>query len=185
VAELTGEVSGLIAAGKARAWGVLNWPAGLIGQAGSVAERTGVPGPCAAQLPYSLVRRSPVEDGETRLALASAGAGVVASFCLEGGILSGKYATGQAAGRASDVLGQPRFAAAVAAVAGLSAMAGRLGAAPAALALAFALANDAVASVLFGATSPGQLRANCAAAALLSLLSPAELAELRLIGAPG
>jgi hypothetical protein len=37
--------------------------------------------------------------------------------------------------------------------------------------------------VLFGATSAGQVRADCAAAALLRRLTPDELAELRLIGA--
>jgi aryl-alcohol dehydrogenase-like predicted oxidoreductase len=185
VAELTGEVGGLITAGKARAWGVLNWPAELIARATDEARGAGIQPPCAAQLPYSLVRRSPVEDDATRLALAGAKAGVVASFCLEGGILSGKYAAGQAAGRAAEVLGQPRFAPAVAAAADLGAIAGRLGAAPAALALAFALANDTVASVLFGATSGEQVRTNCAAAGLLGRLTPAELSELRLIGSPG
>jgi aryl-alcohol dehydrogenase-like predicted oxidoreductase len=37
--------------------------------------------------------------------------------------------------------------------------------------------------VLFGATSPEQLRANCAAAALLDRLSPGEIDRLRQIGA--
>ena len=80
----------------------------------------GVQAPCAAQLPYSLVRRSPVEDEAMARALAEAGAGVVASFCLEGGILSGKYRDGQASGRAADVLGQPRSAPALAAVPALT-----------------------------------------------------------------
>jgi aryl-alcohol dehydrogenase-like predicted oxidoreductase len=37
--------------------------------------------------------------------------------------------------------------------------------------------------VLFGATSPEQVRANCAAASLLGRLGPDDLAELRRIGA--
>jgi hypothetical protein len=37
--------------------------------------------------------------------------------------------------------------------------------------------------VLFGATSPGQLRANCAAAGLLDRLTPGDLARLRQVGA--
>jgi aryl-alcohol dehydrogenase-like predicted oxidoreductase len=36
--------------------------------------------------------------------------------------------------------------------------------------------------VLFGATSPEQLRANCAAASLLDRLSPGDLDRLRRIG---
>ncbi len=78
----------------------------------------------------------------------------------------------------------PRSAPALAAVADLVGLAGRLQASPAALALAFPLASNAVASVLFGATSAEQLRANCAAASLLRRLSYADLAELRGIGSP-
>jgi aryl-alcohol dehydrogenase-like predicted oxidoreductase len=37
--------------------------------------------------------------------------------------------------------------------------------------------------VLFGATSPDQLRANCAAADLSDRLSPGDIARLRQIGA--
>jgi aryl-alcohol dehydrogenase-like predicted oxidoreductase len=183
VAELVAEVGALIGAGTARAWGVLNWPADLISDAAAAAVAAGVPAPCAAQLPYSLARRSPVEDEAMTRALAQAGAGVVASFCLEGGILSGKYRHGPAPGRAANVLEQPRFARAVAAAPEVTAFASRVDAAPAAVALAFALASENVASVLFGATSAGQVRANCAAAGLLRQLTADELAELRLIGA--
>ena len=173
VADLVADVSGLITARKARAWGVLNWAPEVLSEAADAASALGVPAPCAAQLPYSVVRRSPVEDEAMRAALARAGAGVVASFCLEGGILSGKYVGGQAAGRAADALSQPRSASALVAAADLAGLAGRLKASPAALALAFPLASEAVASVLFGATSEEQLRANCAAAALLRRMSPA------------
>ncbi len=182
--DLVAEVGGLITAGKARAWGVLNWDAEVLSEAVAIAAGLGVPAPCAAQLPYSLVRRSPVQDEAMTAALGRAGAGVVASFCLEGGILSGKYRDGPAAGRAADVLGMPRSAPALAAVADLVGLAGRLQASPAALALAFPLASDAVASVLFGATSAAQLRVNCAAVSLLRRLSHADLAELRRIGSP-
>jgi aryl-alcohol dehydrogenase-like predicted oxidoreductase len=184
VSDLVAVVGGLIAAGKARAWGVLNWPASTISQAAGAAARLSVPPPCAAQLPYSLARRSPVQDAEMTRALAEAGAGVVASFCLEGGILSGKYRTPGTAGRAAATLDQPRAGPAIAAAAGLAALADRLAASPAALALAFALAGPAVASVLFGATSAAQLRANGEAVRLLDRLSPADLDDLRRVGLP-
>jgi L-glyceraldehyde 3-phosphate reductase len=58
------------------------------------------------------------------------------------------------------------------------------GTTPAALALAFPLTNPAVASVLFGASSPEQVRVNCAAISLLDRLGPADLADLRRIGRP-
>jgi len=38
--------------------------------------------------------------------------------------------------------------------------------------------------VLFGATSPEQVRANCAVTGLLERLSPADLADLQRIGLP-
>jgi aryl-alcohol dehydrogenase-like predicted oxidoreductase len=185
VQDLVAEVGGLIAAGKARAWGLLNWPTELIIAAAEAAEAQSVPAPCAAQLPYSLVQRSPVEDQAMRDALGRAGAAVVASFCLAGGVLTGKYLSAEDAGRASGQLAEPRYAAAAAVAGELAALAARLDAAPAALALAFPLANAEVASVLFGATSAAQVRANCAAASLLGRLGPDELAALSRIGARG
>jgi aryl-alcohol dehydrogenase-like predicted oxidoreductase len=103
VGELVAAVSGLLDAGKARARGVLNWPAGQIAEAASAARAAGIPAPCAAQLRYSL-------------------------------------------------------------------------------ASAFPLASPSVASVLFGATSAGQLRANCAAPEVLDQMSEADLADLKAIG---
>jgi aryl-alcohol dehydrogenase-like predicted oxidoreductase len=107
----------------------------------------------------------------------------VASFCLAGGVLTGKYRSAGGTGRATGELARPGYAAAAAVAGELAALAGRLAAAPAALALAFPLANAGVASALFGATSAGQVRANCAAASLLGRLAPEELAALSRIGA--
>jgi aryl-alcohol dehydrogenase-like predicted oxidoreductase len=182
VADMVAAVDGLLAAGKARAWAMVNWPAGPCGEAVAAAASQGVAPPCAVQLPYSLVRRSWVEGAEMTEALHAAGAGVVASFCLEGGVLSGKYLSGITAGRAAAALDDPRAAPAVAAAADLASLAASLGTTAAALALAFPFTNPRVTSVLFGATSPGQLRANCAAAGLLDRLSPADVAKLRQIG---
>ncbi len=184
VADVVTAVGGLIAAGKARAWGLVNWPADLCGQAGEIAASAGVAPPCAAQLPYSLVRRSPAGDAAMTQALKVSGAGVVASFCLEGGVLSGKYLSGPVAGRAAGTLRDPRVGPALAAAAELTALAGRLQATAAALALAFPLTNPAVTSVLFGATSAEQLRGNCAAIGLLDRMSEADIAQLRQIGLP-
>jgi aryl-alcohol dehydrogenase-like predicted oxidoreductase len=181
-ADLVGSVGELIKAGKARAWGVLNWPADTISAAVEAAASLGVAPPCAAQLPYSVAQRSPVEDPAMATALRAGGIGVVASFCLAGGVLSGKYRSEGATGRAAETLDQPRVSPAVRAAEELAAMASRLGTTAAALALAFPLASPAVASVLFGATSPEQVRENCAAISVLDRLSAADLAELRGIG---
>lgn len=184
VADLAGAAGGLIAAGKARAWGLVNWPADLAGQAAEAAADIGVMSPCAIQLPYSLVHRSWVEDAAMTRALSAAGAGVIASFCLAGGVLTGKYRSGPAAGRAAGTLTEPRVAAAVAAAEELAILASRLETTAAALAMAFPLTSPAVTSVLFGATSAEQVRANSAAISLLDRLGPADLAHLRRIGLP-
>src|SRR4051812_33562141 len=68
--EVVAQAGALIAAGKLRAWGLLNWPAALIADAGRAAADQGVPAPAAIQLPYSLARRAPVEDRDVAAALA-------------------------------------------------------------------------------------------------------------------
>src|SRR5215467_11145028 len=69
VADLVAGVGGLVAAGKARAWGLVNWPAGLCGQAVAAAASLAIAPPCAVQLPYSLVQRSWVEDAAMKQAV--------------------------------------------------------------------------------------------------------------------
>jgi L-glyceraldehyde 3-phosphate reductase len=175
--EVVAAIGGLLGAGKARAWGIVNWPAERIAEAGRCARRQGVPTPCAAQLPYSLAQRSPVEDEDMRTALASCQASVVASFVLAGGILSGKYAGG-GRGRMDDEKQEPRFAGAHRVAERLRALSGEWGIAPATLAMAFALRSPGVATVLFGATRPEQVAENLRA---LEPLEDARLAELRAI----
>jgi aryl-alcohol dehydrogenase-like predicted oxidoreductase len=184
VADLVAATAGLVTSGKARAWGLVNWTADLAGQAVQAATSLGVMPPCAIQLPYSLVRRSWAEDPAMTRVLEASGAGMIASFCLAGGVLTGKYLAGPAAGRAAGTLEDPRVAAAVAAAGELAGLAGQLDTTAAALALAFPFTNPAVASVLFGATSAEQVRANCAVTGLLERLGPADLAQLQGIGLP-
>ncbi len=162
VADMVAAVTELISAGKARAWGIVNWPAGPLLEATRAAEEQGVPAPCAAQLPYSLVRRDWVESPEMTAALEASGAGLVASFVMAGGVLTGKYGAG-GSGRAAGDIDDPRYAAALERGNGLRRLAEELGISRAALAIAFALAHPAVASVLFGATSPSQIAENAAA----------------------
>ena len=180
--EVVQAVGDLIRAGKARAWGVLNWPAELIAEAARIARAQGVAPPCAAQLAYNVVRRSPVEDAETVDALGEAGAAVVASAVLAYGALTGKYAKPGVSGRIAGELERPRWQLALRAAERLRPLAERLDATPGALALAFALANDHVASALFGATRPEQVRENVRAVDVLAALDESDLAELRSMG---
>jgi L-glyceraldehyde 3-phosphate reductase len=156
VAGMVADVGELVTSGMARAWAIVNWQAGQFIEAIRAAQQQGVSAPCAAQLPYNLVQRDWVEDDEMTVALEASGAGVVASFVMAGGVLTGKYDAGQT-GRASDQLETPTVAAARERGRRLRALADEVGATPAALAIAFALANPAVATVLFGATSPAQI----------------------------
>jgi aryl-alcohol dehydrogenase-like predicted oxidoreductase len=137
---LVEQVTGLIAAGKARAWGVLNWQPEEIERVEALAD----PAPCAAQLPYSLVRREWVETP----AMDRTSVSVVASAVLAGGALTGKY---PGPGRLQDRLEDPGIRRAIEAAPG----------APAAI--RFALSHPRVASVLFGATTPEQVAENVGA----------------------
>jgi L-glyceraldehyde 3-phosphate reductase len=162
VPEMVAAVGALVRSGKARAWGIVNWQAGQFAEAVRAAEDQGVPAPCAAQLPYSLVSRDWVESDEMAAALEASGAGLVASYVMAGGVLTGKYDAG-GSGRATGQLDDPRHRAARELGLRLRSVAGELGVSPAVLAIAFALANPAVQSVLLGATAPAQIAENVAA----------------------
>jgi aryl-alcohol dehydrogenase-like predicted oxidoreductase len=162
VEDMVAAMAGLVSSGKARAWGIVNWQAEPLMQAARAASELGAPAPCAAQLPYSLVQRDWVESDPMTAALEAAGAGVVASFVMAGGVLSGKYDAG-GSGRATGQLDDPRYDAARALGRRLRSLADEHDVSPAALAIAFTLANPAVSSVLFGATSPAQIAENVTA----------------------
>jgi len=175
-------ITGLIRTGAARAWGTLNWTPDQMERAWQIADREGVPGPVATQPPYSLVRREIVDDPAMRRLAADRGVAIVASYTLAGGILTGKYDEEPGAGRAAGMIGQPQWAAAVAAGRDLAALARDIGVAPASLAMAFALLDPSVTTVLFGATRPEQIRANLGALALAERLTPGERDRLAAIG---
>jgi aryl-alcohol dehydrogenase-like predicted oxidoreductase len=181
--EVVTAVGELLADGSVRAWGIVNWPGERVAAAGRIAHDQGVPAPCAAQLPYNLIARDWVEGPEMTAALEECDARVVTSFVLAGGALSGKYGTPGATGRLSGELDSPRARAALAVVEPLRALALELDTTPAVLAMAFTLANDDVASVLFGATTPEQVCENVRAAEVAGALSEEQLGALRTIGA--
>jgi aryl-alcohol dehydrogenase-like predicted oxidoreductase len=175
-------ISDLIRAGTARAWGTLNWPAEEMEQAWQIALREGVPGPMATQPPYSLVSRDVLDDPRMGRLAAERDVAIVASYPLAGGILTGKYDQDPAAGRAAGQLGQPRVAPAVSAGRELAALARETGRDPAQLAIAFALLNPSVTSVLFGATRPDQVMVNVGALAVAQELTPRERERLASVG---
>jgi L-glyceraldehyde 3-phosphate reductase len=184
VEDAVGMITGLIRAGAARAWGTFFWSPEQMERAWQIAERDGVPGPVATQPPYSLVRREIVGDPAMRRLAADCGVAIVASYTLAGGILTGKYDQDPGAGRAAGMLDQPQWAPAVAAGRELAALARDIGTDPASLAMAFALLDPSVTTVLFGATWPEQVSANVGALALAERLTPDERDRLGAVGVP-
>ncbi len=173
VPEVVGAMGELIASGKVRAWGVLNWPAELIREAAELSPR-----PCAAQLAYSLAYPQVVEDEATIEALQAAGASIVASAVLGNGALTGKYAR-EETGRLAESREDPRRREVFRIGERLQLLADQLDTTPARLAIAFALSNPRVASVLFGATSPEQVEDNVRALETLANMSETDLTALR------
>ncbi len=180
--DIVGMMGELIAGGRARAWGIVNWEAERVAEAGRAARAAGVPAPKSAQLPYSLAKRDWVESPEMSEALDLCGASVMASYVLVGGILSGKYAQGGGEGRMAEHLDDPRMASAIAAVPALLELAERLGEPPAVLAMAFALSNPRVSTILTGATRPEQIDQNLRALDVLEGLGEEDLAALKAVG---
>jgi len=181
VAEMVRQMDDLIKTGKLRYWGILNWPVAQIEEAWQVATAEGLIPPCAAQLPYSLLHRSPVEDEPTRQLFDDAGIAVVASYSLYGGLLTGKYNEDAAAieGRFSaEEVESMRQKNLLAKVNRVISLARELGCSPAQLALAYCLKNEQVASVLFGATRVSQVEENVQTLAILPRLNPEVMAEL-------
>jgi aryl-alcohol dehydrogenase-like predicted oxidoreductase len=178
-------ITDLIAAGHARAWGTLNWPAALLERACVIAAAAGGPAPCATQLPYSLVTRGVAESPDMAAVVADRDVAIVASYALAGGVLTGKYARDPDVGRAAGQLDQTRYAPGVAAGRELAALAAEFGRDPAQLAMAFVLLHPAVTALLFGATRPEQVVSNVAALRVAAELTADERARLVAIGAAG
>ena len=177
VEELVGQVAAVVSSGRARSWGIGNWPADQLVEAVRAARALGVALPAAAQLPYSLVRPDWVQDPVMEGVLADADIGLVASYVLAGGTLTGKYLRGENGRAEADetpaiVTGKQRAAAVVD-------LAREWGVTPASLAFSFALAHPRLASVLFGATSPEQLEENVASLAVFHSLTTEQHGQLR------
>lgn len=179
--EVVDQIGALLSEGRIRAWGIVNWPADRLAAAGRIALERGIETPCLAQLPYSLVGRDWVEGAEMVAALELCDASVTASWTLAGGLLSGKYAKGET-GRMAGEKDDPEWRSALQAANELQAFANELDTTPAVLAIAFALNNPTVATVLFGATRPEQVTENAQAPALLAQLDEEQLARLQAIG---
>jgi aryl-alcohol dehydrogenase-like predicted oxidoreductase len=182
--EMVLQLSALVKTGKLRHWGVLNWSAGEFAEAHEIAVAERVEPPCAAQLPYSIVQRSPVEDVMTKSVLRSAEIGVVASYALHGGLLTGKYSRTEIQDtirfKSKDVQAM-RNRGMIDRANKVIRVAQEVGCTPAQLSLAYCLKNENVSSVLFGATSVTQLQSNLRALEVATRLNNGILRSLRAI----
>ena len=167
IADTLGALDALVRAGTVREIGCSNFSVAQLREAAAAA-------PTAAhfasvQNEYSLFHRAPERDG-VLAECARRGLGFLPYFPLASGLLSGKYRRG-APPPPNTRMAPGDWGAAwltdenLARVERLIALAGARGHTVLELAVAWLLARPAVASVIAGATSAGQVRANVAAAA--------------------
>jgi aryl-alcohol dehydrogenase-like predicted oxidoreductase len=178
ITEAVEQIAGLVASGRARAWGVGNWQAAPLAEARAWCRAKGLPMPCAAQLPYSLLRRDWVEDEHMAPLLSANGTSLVASSVLSSGIFSGKYLRGEE-GRVTGSITDPHHGPTGEAARRLAELAEEWGVTSANLAVAAVLTHPALSSVLFGATSPEQVRENVASVDVLRRLDAGQIDQLK------
>ncbi len=167
----------LIAAGKVRAIGASNFSAERLTTALSASRGKGLPRYETLQPEYNLCVRGAFEAGPEAFCREH-GLGVIPYFGLASGFLTGKYrskADLKKSQRGEDV-GKFLNARGLRILAGLDAVAARLGATPAQVALAWLMARPSITAPIASATSVVQLQELMGAAHLR--LDAAAIAEL-------
>ena len=159
--ETIGAIGDLLRAGKIRYWGLSNHRGWRIAAAVLIADRLGVPRPVVCQPYYNAMNRMP--EVEIIPACAHFGLGVVPYSPLARGVLTGKYAPGEApapetrAGRGDKRMMQTEFRAESLAIAQrLKAHAEARAMSAGQFAVGWVLANGYVSSVLAGPRTLGQ-----------------------------
>ena len=178
----------LVAAGKVREIGCSNFSAQMLEDAAAAAKALGVPQFVNVQNNYSVLDRTP--EAEVIPACEKLGMTLMPYFPLASGVLTGKYKRGEPApegtrlaawgDRANAMLSDERMDA----VDRLTAYAKDHGHTLPELALSYLASTPTVASVIAGATSPEQLKANAAATSAWQLTDAerAEVSELANFG---
>ena len=155
------QVADLIESGRARAWGTGMWSSTQHHEALDACEQGGFPAPVAAQMATSLVDHGGPDDPEMRRAFERGPIGLVASYVLAGGTLTGKYDRG--GGGRADGDDSPIATRGKALAAKVIALADEWGVPPSHVAFAYAFGHPDLSSVVFGSSSPEQLTENVAA----------------------
>lgn len=175
----------LIHRGKILYWGTSEWTGEQIQEAHAIAEKYNLYAPQVEQPQYNMLVREKFET-EIISAVQKTGMGTVVWSPLASGLLTGKYDDGVPEGtRLADIdwlregwMTPERLEK----VRNLKTIAGGLNITRAQLAIAWALRQPAVSSVITGATKVAQLEENLGAVAIE--LSPDILAQIDLIFAP-
>lgn len=174
IPQLIQDVNALIDEGLVDSWGINNWRIAHTREALAEASAQGLVGPSFAQLKYGIARRAMAEGDAYGPLFADGTLRLQASDVFEGGILAGKLAPQRKIG--ADVGGIREQIVAI--YPEIARIAAEFGVTPAALGVAFCLANPATANVLFGASRVEQLEENHAALALASAEGEAVRAAL-------
>lgn len=181
VAETLGCLAELQAEGKILEIGCTHHTAAELREAATVAGAEGLPSYPSIQNHYSLLERAPETDGVFD-ACRDLGVGFVPYFPLESGLLTGKYRKDQSRPEGSRLAEWGERAenfiddAKLDVVEALIAWAADHGRSLLDLAISWHTSHPLVATVISGATKPGQVQANADAAGWL--LSDAERAEV-------
>ena len=176
IEETLGALDELVQAGKVRHVGSSNFSAAQVAAADERARSRGLSRFVSAQNHYSLLERE-VED-ELVPALEQLGIGLLPYFPLANGLLTGKYRRGGPAPAGTRLAGRvPDDDATWERIDALEAVAEARGLSLLDVAIGGLAAMPAVSSVIAGATTPEQVRANVAAGEWVP--SADELAELR------
>ena len=178
IEDTLGALDDLVRAGKVREIGCSNFSAEQIREAEAVVQK-GAARFVSVQNEYSLLRREPERDVLPEC--ERRGIAFLPYFPLASGLLSGKYRRGQAPPAGSRLVAWERFRKVLTdqnldTVESLLQFATARGHTLLELAISWLAMRPAVASVIAGATQPGQVKSNAAAAGWR--LSAAELAAL-------
>ena len=182
------QVTGVIALGLARHWGTGMWSAAQHHEALDVCDELGVAPPVCAQMATSLVDHRGPDDPAMLDAFERGRIGLVASYVLAGGTLTGKYLSRDdrpvSDGRAADDESAVTMAGKRLAVR-LVALADEWGVPPAHLAFAYAFRHPHLSSVVFGARTAGQVEQNVAAWSTFEQLDDEQRSIVAGLAVPG
>lgn len=173
--ETLGALDELAREGKVRAVGSSNFTSVLVEEASAVAAASGSTPFASEQSEYSWLVRD--ADNELLPTCERLGVGFIPYFPLASGLLTGKYRRGEPAPEGTRLSGREIADADLARVESLDAWAGSHGVSLLEVVIGGLAAQQAVVSVIAGATRPEQVRANAAAGGWEP--TPEDLAALR------